>query len=190
MTSPLFKKFFPVMLLAAAVSTAGCSSLLDFPRTIWGSSTRDLERARENSIQKTYHCQVTECFDAVLALTVRPKELESLTPEEKLALETQRAETPAAYRPTPGPRPADDPALPITPLSTTYLDLFLKKPKQNMMIVMGVPNCVNTTEVGIFFTPIDGGNVKVELSSLSSKAKRNAGELIFAELGKKFPEIQ
>ena len=175
--------------LIIAVFSAGCSGLLDVPKKIWGSSTKDLEEARGEAIHKTFHCSAVECFDAVLKLTVMPKEEDTLilakTTEPVVA--TQTTPPPPAYRPN---RPADDPSTPVTPPSMTYLQLFMKDRQRNFIVVMGVPNCVNTTEVGIFLAPLEAGNVKVELSSLSTKAKRNAAEVVFAHLGKQFPEIQ
>jgi hypothetical protein len=187
------QKKFLVLLLLASFPLGGCSSLTEFPKKIWGSSTKDLEKARETALQKTFHCSVAECFDAVLRLTSIPKPEENVVEGETDPTDDkQQTHNPYSTRP-PGYGPrigADDPSLPITPPADTSLRLFLKDRRRNLIVVMGVPNCVDTTEVGIFFTPQDSGNVKVELSSLSSKAKRNAAELIFGQLDKHFPEIQ
>lgn len=160
----------------------GCSQLSEVPKFFWGSSTKALEKGRADAIQRTYHCTVNECFDAVVKLTIPAKEDEETPPA-----------TPA--QPQSPSVPSMDLGLnslsPGTmPPKVDYLSLFIKDRKRNFIVVMGVPNCVNTTEVGIFFVSEEGGNVRVELSSLSTKAKKNAAEIVFKELSEHFPEIK
>ena len=174
-----------IIIAAALVLASGCSQVVEFPKRIWGSSTKDLENGRATAIQKTYHCTVEECFDTVLTLTQRPKEEYG---EEKVPL-APSIQNPVQLAPVSPLDPAQNAITPGTD-QTVYLDLYIKNRKKNMIVVMGVPNCVNTTEVGIFFTPLDQGNIKIELSSLSTKAKRNASEVVFKELGKHYPEIE
>lgn len=50
--------------------TAGCASVLDIPKKIWGSSTRALEAARSDASAKVFTCTPDACFDAVVAMTV------------------------------------------------------------------------------------------------------------------------
>jgi len=54
------------------------------------------------------------------------------------------------------------------------------------MVLIGVPGSVDSTEVGVFFDPSQEGQIKIDVSSLSSVAKVTAAELIFTELNKKF----
>jgi len=159
----------------------GCAQIVDFPKFIWGNSTKALEKGRATAITKTYRCSVQECFDEVLKLTVPPKVEE----EEVITPPIQSSPHLSVLAPT---NPAQNAIMPAPP--PDYLGLYIKNRKKNFIVVMGVPNCVNTTEVGIFFTPVDNGNVKVELSSLSTKAKKNAAEMVFKVLGEHFPEIE
>jgi hypothetical protein len=45
---------------------AGCGHICEFSKTVWGSSTRALEKARVNGIIKTYDCTVSRCYDEAL----------------------------------------------------------------------------------------------------------------------------
>ena len=177
---------FLTLTFFAIVFAVGCShavsDLAEVPKYFWGSSTRALEKGRADAIHKTYHCTVEECFDAVVKLTIPPKVDEEETP-----------------LPPPGQAPAASTGglgfnslSPGTaaPANVDQLSLFIKERKRDFLVVMGVPNCVDTTEVGVFFVPLDAGNVRIELSSLSTKAKRNASKIIFKELGNHFPEIE
>lgn len=53
---------------------------------------------------------------------------------------------------------------------------------------MGIPGSVNTTEVGVFFTPRANAGTLVEVTSLSTHAK-TAAEIVFEQLGKEFKVI-
>lgn len=46
----------------------GCSFLTEAAKSVWGSSTKSLERARIDAVTKTYECNFNECFDAALSL--------------------------------------------------------------------------------------------------------------------------
>lgn len=65
-------------------------------------------------------------------------------------------------------------------------DVFLKDPVRGMIVVMRVPGQVDTTEVGIFFQEIDERKTRVEISSLSSRAKRTVARRVFADLADQF----
>lgn len=86
---------------------------------------------------------------------------------------------PFGLAPTPAPN---------TPPPST-VELFLQDRAQRHIVVIGVPGSVDTTEVGIFFEPVDQDTTLVELSSLSTNAKVRAAELIFPELEKSFPVV-
>lgn len=170
-----------IYLFAGVLLFSGCAQATEFVRSIWGSSTKDLEEARANSIHKTYRCSVTECFNTVLQLTE--------TPEEKDFTVIPPGQD-ATHLASVSPKNPSQNAIMPPPEDTNYLDLFMKNPKKNLIVVMGVPNCVDTTEVGIFFTPDGDGNTKVELSSLSTKAKKITAEMVFAQLNKHFSGIE
>ena len=186
------KTKFLISTLVMVLGAAGCSQLLEVPKFFWGSSTKALEKGRATAIQKTYRCTVNECFDTVLKLTQRPKEDYGVSKPGTPTVEQPRATS--LLPPTPitsltSETKTDTPQAIVAP-ATVYLDLYIKDRKKNLIVVMGIPNCVNTTEVGIFFTSLDQGNIKIELSSLSTKAKKAAAEIVFAELNKHFPEIK
>ena len=55
---------------------------------------------------------------------------------------------------------------------------------------MGIKGNVDTTEVGIFFTQSNHTTVKLDVSSLSSSAKRKVAEAVFKELDQRFSVIE
>ena len=56
-----------------ALMLTGCGHLVEFSKTVWGSSTRALEEARVNGIIKTYDCTVDRCYDEVLNIAQEAK---------------------------------------------------------------------------------------------------------------------
>jgi len=60
--------------------------------------------------------------------------------------------------------------------------LFAKDPDKKYMIIMGVPDSVDTTEVGLFFDEINDQQTRLEVSSLSTRAKRTAARIIFEQI--------
>ncbi|HQP10596.1 MAG TPA: hypothetical protein PKV41_04360 [Candidatus Omnitrophota bacterium] len=140
--------------------SCGCARVLDAPRVIWGSSTRALEEARADAVAKTYRCSFNDCYDAVLNLK-RGQENEKplVTETEDFIVQTGR---------------------------TGIFDVFMDDRKNQRMVVMGIPGNVDTTEVGIFFSQPTLTTVKIEVSSLSSSAKRTVAEKIFEELDLRF----
>ncbi len=68
------------------------------------------------------------------------------------------------------------------------LDIFIKERRRKLIVLMGFEGVTNTTEVGIFLTPITDVQTKLEVVSLSSSAQRIATELIFSQLDDKFLE--
>lgn len=80
-------------------------------------------------------------------------------------------------------------------------DPFIKDRKRNFIVVVNTrPTAAmvesdiqvggDTTEVGIFITPLKLKEVKVEIVSLSSSAQKRVSDVIFTELDKTFPEIK
>lgn len=59
-------KAFQNCVFLSVVLLAGCASPMEISKTIWGSSTRSLEKARVNGIVKTYNQPVSRCYDEVL----------------------------------------------------------------------------------------------------------------------------
>jgi signal recognition particle GTPase len=59
-------KAFLNCIVLSVLLLAGCAPTVEFSKTIWGSSTRALEKARVNGIVKTYDHPVSRCYDEVL----------------------------------------------------------------------------------------------------------------------------
>ena len=62
--------------------------------------------------------------------------------------------------------------------------IFQKDEVRGHVVVMGIPGYINTTEVGIFFVEISDNEVRIELSSLSTNAKRAVAKALFKDLDK------
>jgi len=139
-----------IILLIISIYIYGCSWIIDFPRSMWGSSVRVLSDKRDQALSKEFSCSRDECFDEVLQLTL--------------------------------PYGVEDPE------NDKFL-LFLKDKKKRHMIIMDVPASVDTTEVGVFFDSMANGKIKVDISSLSSRAKEKAAGIIFTKLGTRFQDV-
>jgi len=68
------------------------------------------------------------------------------------------------------------------------INVFIKDRRRNLIVLLGFEGAVNTTEVGIFLTPMVSNETKLEVVSLSSSAQQIASSLIFSQLDKKFSE--
>ena len=68
--------------------------------------------------------------------------------------------------------------------------IFINNPKKGFIVVMGLPNTIDTTEVGIFFTAIEAVKTKIEITSLSPYAQEIAADLFFSKLKMTFSETQ
>jgi len=68
------------------------------------------------------------------------------------------------------------------------LMLFLKNKHRGHLVLMGVPGSVDTTEVGVFLGDHGGGRTRVEISSLSSRARDTAAKMIFDHLSNQFSD--
>ncbi len=51
-----------LVLIILVLGFCGCAGLVDLPKTLWGSSTRVLEEARNNAISKTYDKGYWDCI--------------------------------------------------------------------------------------------------------------------------------
>ncbi|MCD4781908.1 MAG: hypothetical protein K8S27_15385 [Candidatus Omnitrophica bacterium] len=137
-----------VLIFCLSLTLLGCSFVGEVGKTVWGSSTRALEKAKREGIERKYACRNEACFDAVLSLGY----------SEEL----------------------------YQPVIKKFFRVFLKNRIKNHIIVMGIPGNVDTTEVGIFFSPISNETTQVTISSLSSSAKMKVSQAVFAELEQRF----
>lgn len=149
----------------------GCAQLTEPLKVVWGSSTRALEEARSQAVKKTFLCQFDECFDSVIKIVkgFKPETQEGSTPLILGKADTEEEENKEA--------------------KSVGLDLFIKDRKKRLIVVMGIPGSVNTTEVGIFLTPVDK-KVVLEVSSLSQHAKSTVANIIFGELSKEYQAVE
>ncbi|NLE65630.1 MAG: hypothetical protein GX606_06925 [Elusimicrobia bacterium] len=68
-------------------------------------------------------------------------------------------------------------------------DIFLQDEVRGVVVVMGIPGLVNTTEVGIFLSSArNSPGVKVEIASRSTPAQRAVGQVLFSALREKFSQ--
>ena len=66
--------------------------------------------------------------------------------------------------------------------------IFIKDKIKKHIVFMGIKGSVNTTEVGVFFIELNDEETRVEVSSLSTNAKKKVSEMIFPQLGQVFTE--
>ena len=151
------KKYIGYSFLSV-ILLVGCTPL-EVGRTVWGSSIRALDEARNEAFKKIYTCQFDQCFDAVLSLDRK----ESIDKESKESKESKE-------------------------FKETF-QVFLKDRVRSVIVVIGITGQVDTTEVGIFFTRIDDGKYRVEISSLSTTAKEKVALLVFNKLNESFQEV-
>lgn len=57
--------------------------------------------------------------------------------------------------------------------------LFKKDEVSGYVVLMGIKGAVNTTEVGVFFVEVTPNQTRVEISSLSTSAKRLVAKPLF-----------
>ena len=183
------KNDFRYWLLAMFLVVTGCAKLetaAEPLKVIWGSSTRALQNARRDAIKKNFQCTPDECFAAVLKLTEPPpkpkyedpEKVKKEAPQPLLSVGFGKKEEEVKVE-------GEDPAIEDDQPKRNYLELFIKDTDQRFLVVMGIPGCVNTTEVGIFVTSLEQG-AGIEISSLSTIAKIKAAEIVFEELQKSF----
>lgn len=193
------RNIYYILAIGLIFFCSGCARFMDNAqepfRTVWGSSTRALEKARATAMSKTYYCSFEDCFNAVIALgrewdaeaEKKRKELEEkqrteeglVVGDPKPDLNTPESESPYM---TDAQRAAE--ALQRSKKFT----IFIKDMRKKHLVIFNLPASVDTTEVGVFFSPLDNGKVKIEISSLSTNAKRTAAEIIFPELSQHFKE--
>lgn len=57
--------------------------------------------------------------------------------------------------------------------------MFKKDEVKGYMVIMGVKGNVNTTEIGIFFDELSDTQTRIEVTSLSTNAKRKVAKALF-----------
>ena len=68
--------------------------------------------------------------------------------------------------------------------------LFIVNKLRHHIVLMGIPGSVGTTEVGVFFEPQNDKETRIDISSLSSNAKRNLSNALFSKLEEKFVKLK
>ena len=168
-----YQKWFLLLVLLFS----GCTAIQESAKVVWGSSTRALEKVRPDALRLTVQATPKQCFDAVVAMVDR-----TAKDQEARALLTKEEKDPAA---TVTSQPSE--SMELEPIST--LNVFIKDPRRNILVLMGIPGSINTTEVGVFFSPAEEGATLVEVASLSKRAKAKAAEMLFTELQKSFSVV-
>ncbi len=126
-----------ILVIGLVLILNGCvvvDGSVEIGKTFWGSSTRALEKARAQSLTKTY---------------------------DKGYWDVVRATEEFCQK--------------------KYL-IFKKDEVRGYMVIMGIHGSVNTTEVGVFFVELNDHQTRIEVSSLSTNAKRIVAKALFHEL--------
>ncbi len=105
---------------------------VEVAKSIWGSSTRVLEQARNKAITTTYDKPYWDCMHSAIAVAGKK-----------------------------------------------HWVIFNKNEIKGYMVVMGVKGCVNTTEIGIFFDKLSDNQTRIQITSLSTNAKRKVAKGLF-----------
>ena len=177
------RRNFLILNIFFGLFLSACSSAVETPvevgKTFWGSSTRALEEARTTATIKNFQCDFNECFDEILKLN--NPESETLT-----YVDYEHA----------GDKPLTLPSMDISSMDNRVetkprqFYVFIQDQIKKHLVVIDVPGSVDTTEVGIFFVPLSDKNLRLEVSSLSSRAKKTVSDIVFGVLTEKFGEVQ
>ncbi len=73
-----------------------------------------------------------------------------------------------------------------TKINQKPFEIFRKDRIKSYIVVMGMDGNIDTTEAGIFFTPLEKGGTKIEVSSLSVTAKEKVAKAVFQELNLRY----
>ncbi|HSV43021.1 MAG TPA: hypothetical protein VLJ10_00560, partial [Candidatus Bathyarchaeia archaeon] len=120
-----------------------------------------LNARRAHGETKVFTCSVNDAYDTVLELTRPFGEKEYANLSEVEAAEKSKKEKPPFV-------------------------LFQQNAQRRWMVVMGVPQAVDTTEVGIFFDSMSEEQTKIVVVSLSSRAQATAAAIIFERVASRF----
>jgi len=159
----IFVLSLSMLLSSCSFIEAPRSFVTEVSKTLWGSSTRALENARVSAVSQSFRCSLDECFDAVLTLAGKEKQVKVKIEEEEESAEGKEKI-----------------------IFKKRFEVFIKNRIKQHIIVMGVEGNVETTEVGIFFDKINENIIKIDISSLSLSAKRKVSKAIFEELSLQF----
>ncbi len=130
--SLIMRLFLIIVMGCWCSSCAVGDNTLELGKTVWGSSTRALEQARDKAITKTYDKPYWDCVHSAIAV-----------------------------------------------IGKKHWVIFKKDEIKGYVVVMGVRGCVNTTEIGIFFDELSDNQTRIEISSLSTNAKRKVAKGLF-----------
>jgi hypothetical protein len=130
--TPAAGLFFAVIAGFVFSSCAMVDNTVEVGKTLWGSSTRALEKARDRAVTRTYDKPYWDCVRSAIAVVGKNKWV-----------------------------------------------IFKKDEVKGYLVVMGVKDSVNTTEIGIFFVELSDTQTRIEISSLSTKAKRKVAQRLF-----------
>ncbi len=165
------RKINLLFLICIVSFLVGCSGIKEEAKLLWGSSTKALEQQRRQAVIETFACPWEQCFTTVVQYA-NGEVLQRADENHVDFLNT---------------RPSDEATLKA--VKTTNLEIFLQDRERKIIVVMGVPGSVQTTEVGVFFTPIDATQTRIEITSLSTLAKMRVADIVFSYLGQKFQKI-
>ena len=68
------------------------------------------------------------------------------------------------------------------------LEIYIKDHKRWLIVVMGIQDNIETTEVGLFFSALSSKETKIEVVSLSDSAQKTAATMFFKSLDKIYSE--
>ena len=80
-----------------------------------------------------------------------------------------------------------DAVLAVAKESSFYV--FSQDEVRGVIVLMNIPGYVDTTEVGVFISPLKSGEFKVEVSSRSSPAREDVAKIILGKLEEKYKKI-
>lgn len=144
-----------------------------------------MERARLDALKKTYTCTFDECFDAILSLQRQKKSLVF----SDTRTSNYKTEDLGPVKKQPGEeQPLNEKGLPQEPKG--HFEVFRKDRIKGFIIVMGVKDQIDTTEVGIFLTKVADQTYTIDIASLSSRAKQTVAQVVFEKLSQQFEERQ
>ncbi|MBF0532757.1 MAG: hypothetical protein HQL23_06625 [Candidatus Omnitrophica bacterium] len=155
-----------LMFLLVSAVFYGCSYIVQPVKTILGTSTYALEKKRSTAEVKRFQCSFDDCFDAVIALgaTAKTKPLPS---DAKKSVD-----------------PSEEKAKEIN------LNIFSQNRIKGLIVFVGLPGHIDTTEAGVFFREESPTVVRLEIVSLAESAQETAANLVFSALHKKFLEVK
>ena len=162
---------FSLLAFVVICVTTGCAAFQEEAKLLWGSSTKTLEGVRGESVGRSFSCSWEQCFDAVI--NYANIQVEQLLVED-INVSTMNQPVKSTDQKT---------------ITVKNLEVFLQDRNRKVIVVMGVPGSVNTTEVGVFFTATKNAGTLVEIASLSTAAKVRVADILYTELGTHFKEI-